>query len=500
MWKKVGAAALMLTTAWSSQAQTDWRNQAIPAYSASTFVRMQDTHWYAPRVVEFVRRVEALQQALDAHCSGSELVIPVRQAWRETLTAWDRLGTVAIGPLVERQSAQRLDVQPARADLIEQTLSTAAPGMDIDLAQVDNAARGLPALEWLLWSSPYQPSASRSSRRGHPAASARAAARAKAKAKTKAGAAKNAAKGAVKPKAKAKGKHAAVWLELPQFAGTALMMERLAQTLPEGFVQVSLKKAAAKPAAKSTAKPTAKSNARRAGKAGGRAARGGRGSRGHTARALAAPAPPGWATTGASRTTQPGACRYAQTLAADLHTEAMALAEGFAKRLDAPADERVVAQRLNDALTQWGNGLEQLRVQALERPVQDMPANNLRARPRLPRQLSGASALDRQARWSALRTLLVSDGGLSPAPDAGLISIETLLRSQGAVELADKLVDAAKDVDRALEDSLPNTPDSLQAASRALATVGALVRSDVTPLLTTRLAPVSREPSASSAP
>lgn len=468
MWKKVGAAALMLVTAWSTQAQTDWRNQAIPAYSVPTFVRMQDTHWYAPRVVEFVRRVEALKQTLDAHCDGNELVIPVRQAWRDTLTAWDRLGTVAIGPLVERRTARRLDFQPARAELIEQAIGASAQNQ-LDMDQVGSAARGLPALEWLLWSSPYQPAA-RQSRRSRPAASARATARAKAKAKVKAS-----AKSPSKPKASAKGKRAEVWIELPQFAGSALMLEQLARNLPEGFVQVSLK-TAKKPAAKPTkpAKASAKPAARRAAKP-NRA----RNTRGRAARVLAAPPPPGWATSGASRTAQPGACRFAQALVADMHTEAMALAEGFAKRLEAPVDERVMTERLAESLNQWVGGLEQLRMQALERPVLDMAPNNPRARPRLPRQLSGASALDRQARWSALRTLAVSEGLATPAPDTGLISIETLLRSQGRIDLADKLEEAAKEVDRTLEESLPNTPESLQAASRALATLGSLVSTEV---------------------
>lgn len=468
MWKKVGAAALMLVTAWSTQAQTDWRNQAIPAYSVPTFVRMQDTHWYAPRVVEFVRRVEALKQTLDAHCDGNELVIPVRQAWRDTLTAWDRLGTVAIGPLVERRTARRLDFQPARAELIEQAIGASAQNQ-LDMDQVGSAARGLPALEWLLWSSPYQPAA-RQSRRSRPAASARATARAKAKAKVKAS-----AKSPSKPKASAKGKRAEVWIELPQFAGSALMLEQLARNLPEGFVQVSLK-TAKKPAAKPTkpAKASAKPAARRAAKP-NRA----RNTRGRAARVLAAPPPPGWATSGASRTAQPGACRFAQALVADMHTEAMALAEGFAKRLEAPVDERVMTERLAESLNQWVGGLEQLRMQALERPVLDMAPNNPRARPRLPRQLSGASALDRQARWSALRTLAVSEGLATPAPDTGLISIETLLRSQGHIDLADKLEEAAKEVDRTLEESLPNTPESLQAASRALATLGSLVSTEV---------------------
>lgn len=140
-------------------------------------------------------------------------------------------------------------------------------------------------------------------------------------------------------------------------------------------------------------------------------------------------------------------------------------------------------ERLGQSINQWVGGLEQLRVQALERPVQDMAPNNPRARPRLPRQLSGASALDRQARWSALRTLAVSDHVLSPAADSGLISIEMLLRSQGHIALADKLEEAAKEVDRTLEESLPNTPDSLQAANRALAAIGLLMKTEVAPAL-----------------
>ena len=454
MWKKVGAAALMLATAWPGMAQTDWRNQAVPVYPYPTYVRMQDTHWYAPRVVEYVRRVEALQQALDAHCGGG-LAIPARQAWREALVAWDRLSTVAVGPLVERRSARSIDFQPARPELIEQAIAATAEGK-LDMALVGSAARGFPALEWLLWAQPPQAPRAAPAARG-PRNKAR-----KPAAKPRA---------AVKSKAKAKpARRAEVWLELPMFAGTA----GLPPTVNEYLLTVANKpKPTAKPTAKAKTKKKTTRNARRSNRS--------------MANAPGAPAP-GQAAAALSRTTtSPSACQFAQTLAADLHAEGLALAEGFAKRLEGEPDEAQISERLGESLNQWLGGLEQLRMQAVERPVLEMAADNPRARPALPRLLSGSSALDRQARWSALRTLAVLDAPTGPEPGTALIPLETLLRGQGLNPLADKLHEAAKAVDQALEAALDNTPDSLQATGRALAALHTLVNEEVAPALDVRI-------------
>jgi len=474
MWKKVGAVALMLLTGPLS-AQTDWRNQAVPVYSYATFVRMQDTHWYALRTVEFVRRVEGLQQALDAHCQGG-LAIPSRQAWREALVAWNRLSAVAVGPLVERRSARRIDFQPTRPELIEQAVAATAEGkLDMDL--VGSAARGFPALEWLLWAQPARAAAPAPALRGgRKGQKAQAASKSGSKAAVKAG------RTGAKTGAKGKASRRAEWITSPMLAALPPVPPPawLNPVPSEGLVPVSLKtKAPAKAAAKSAAKAAAKP-----GRGAGRNAKGRRGA--VPVPDAAAPAV-GQAANALSRTTSPAACKFAQTLAQDLHTEGMALAEGFAKRLEGEPEDAVVTERLNDALNQWLGGLEQLRMQALERPVLEMAPDQPRARPNLPRALSGTSALDRQARWSALRSLVAFDGPVAPEPDTALIPLETLLRSQGLNPLADKLHDAATEVDKALEAALENTPETLHAASRSMATLHSLVADEVATALDVRI-------------
>ncbi len=482
MWKKVGAVALMLLTGPLS-AQTDWRNQAVPVYSYATFVRMQDTHWYALRTVEFVRRVEGLQQALDAHCQGG-LAIPSRQAWREALVAWSRLSTVAVGPLVERRSARRIDFQPTRPELIEQAVAATAEGkLDMDL--VGSAARGFPALEWLLWAQParaaapaHTPAPTPALRGGRKGKSPQALSKPSRKAAAKTGA---------KASSKAKASRRAEWITLPMLAALPPVPPPawLNPVPSEGLMQVSLKtKATAKPAAKSSTK--ASKAAAKPGRGAGRSAKGRRGA--VSVPAAAAPAL-GQAASALSRTTSPAACKFAQALTQDLHAEGMALAEGFAKRLEGEpeAEDAVITERLNDALNQWLGGLEQLRMQALERPVLEMAADQPRARPNLPRALSGTSALDRQARWSALRSLVAFDGPVAPEPDTALIPLETLLRSQGLNPLADKLHEAATEVDKALEAALENTPETLQAAGRSMATLHSLVADEVAAALDVRI-------------
>lgn len=468
MWKPVGVAALLMLTTWQSAAQSDWRQQAVPYIGLPTLVRMQDAHWYAPRTVEYIRRVEALQQALDAHCQGG-VVIPARTAWREALVAWDRLSAVAVGPLVERRSARRIDFQPSRPEAIEKAVAAQAEGT-LDMELVGSAARGFPALEWLLWTppagvSPKAPPAPRSAAR---TGKAKAAVRAPAKS----------GKGSGKSSGKASGKAKTLVADpLPQAVSHLLNLAAQASGQKSTAGKAN-NRPTAKPSSKASAKaPSRKTSSRSGARSSASAAAdplmdvGGRGAAGS-----------------ASRTAQPAACKFAQALAADLRAEGLALAEGFAKRLETEPDEAQVVERASESVNQWLGGLEQLRMQAIERPLAEADSNSkARGRPPLPRLLSGSSAVDRQARWSALRSLAVFDGAVAPEPDTALVPLETLLRGRGLNPLADRLHASAVAVDQALNEALPNTSSSLQAASQAIAQLRKLVEDEVAPAMDIRI-------------
>lgn len=94
-----------------------------------------------------------LAPALRDYCAGrGDLETPRRQ-WRDALHAWERLAAVALGPLLERRAQMRLDFTPVRPKSIEKAVKS-APASLADLERIGAPAKGLPALEWLLWSQP----------------------------------------------------------------------------------------------------------------------------------------------------------------------------------------------------------------------------------------------------------------------------------------------------------------------------------------------------------
>jgi predicted lipoprotein len=135
---------LLSLAAGPALAQSDWARMAVPFYSPSAVLQGLYGHWALPRAQDFVREAQALAAAL-ADCGLA------REPWRRTLLAWERLSAVATGPLITRRSARAIDFQPTRPALIQRALA-AGPGWD--LALVGAPAKGLPALEWLLWTGP----------------------------------------------------------------------------------------------------------------------------------------------------------------------------------------------------------------------------------------------------------------------------------------------------------------------------------------------------------
>ena len=76
-----------------------------------------------------------------------------RAPWVQTMLTWEALNAVAVGPLLERRSARAIDFWPTRPAQIEVIL---AKGVDTisalsDMSLVGSTAKGLPALEWLLY-------------------------------------------------------------------------------------------------------------------------------------------------------------------------------------------------------------------------------------------------------------------------------------------------------------------------------------------------------------
>lgn len=145
------AAMLPLALPPAVQAQSNWRDVAVPSYLPPDFVDGALRFWFVPRAEEFAGRADALAAALAAGCGPA-----AQSAWREALLAWVRLSTVAVGPLLERRSVRRIDFQPTRPESIERAVAAMPSGEDA-LERIGSAAKGFPALEWLLWSRTLTP-------------------------------------------------------------------------------------------------------------------------------------------------------------------------------------------------------------------------------------------------------------------------------------------------------------------------------------------------------
>lgn len=130
---------------------------ALPFYAPLDFMQGAWRRWYAPRAQDFVQRAQALAAALSSAClapAGDRAALQAaRTAWNETALAFSRLSAVAVGPLVRRRSVRQIDFMPTRPALIRRAIAD-APAELAALERVGTPAKGLPALEWMLWSQP----------------------------------------------------------------------------------------------------------------------------------------------------------------------------------------------------------------------------------------------------------------------------------------------------------------------------------------------------------
>jgi hypothetical protein len=139
-----------------------WAQPAtVPAPSTADFILAVDREWAVPLSDDFVRDSAQLQPALQALCDasndkGEAALTHARQQWLATLSSWKRLSSVAVGPLIERRSQRQIDFTPTRPALIEKAVKS-APADLAAMERVGTPAKGLPALEWMLWVKPIVP-------------------------------------------------------------------------------------------------------------------------------------------------------------------------------------------------------------------------------------------------------------------------------------------------------------------------------------------------------
>ncbi len=132
---------------------------AFPYYNAAHVMQGLHQRVLLPRAQAFVDASRALASQTVAHCAataGAPELAAVRQQWRATLQSWEAYSSVAVGPVLERRSQRQIDFWPVRPSLIQRAIAREPQG-DKAMELVGTPAKGLPALEWLLWTRPVRP-------------------------------------------------------------------------------------------------------------------------------------------------------------------------------------------------------------------------------------------------------------------------------------------------------------------------------------------------------
>jgi hypothetical protein len=142
-----------------ARAQKDHARVAVPLYRPADAMQGLYRQVLVPRAEAFAAQAARLPAALQTHCAAggdAASLAAARTAWVDALAAWELLATVPLGPLIERRAVRTLDFQPARPELIERAIAR-QPTSPADMQRIGTPAKGLPALEWLLWTRPATP-------------------------------------------------------------------------------------------------------------------------------------------------------------------------------------------------------------------------------------------------------------------------------------------------------------------------------------------------------
>ena len=156
-WGRAAGAAVVALGALAVTARAAPPAVAVPFYDAGHFVQGLHRALTAPAAQRFAARAGALSTALRGHCDarGAGSLADARAGYGAAVDAWERLSAVAVGPLLERRSLRAIDFAPPRPALIERAIDAQPRGAEA-MERVGTPAKGLPALEWLLWTRPVE--------------------------------------------------------------------------------------------------------------------------------------------------------------------------------------------------------------------------------------------------------------------------------------------------------------------------------------------------------
>jgi predicted lipoprotein len=187
--------------------------------------------------------------------------------------------------------------------------------------------------------------------------------------------------------------------------------------------------------------------------------------------------------------TQASACAYLSLLAQELWQEAQHLnaeAQAQARLSVATSDEELDASSASaiqlkaqyvEWLNQWLGGVERLRWAQLEKPIRTAQTAGHRAAPVFARGARAANLQSWRSQWQSLLALGRMNATQRlhpPAPGAGVVSIEALLRGQGHIQVADRWGQTLDVVSTRLQALPARAPNAAQEEAQLLAVAAAL--------------------------
>ncbi|QTD47281.1 imelysin family protein [Ottowia testudinis] len=134
---------------------------AVPFYTPLDMAQGLRQHWSPPLAARFAASAQALPTAVQALCDApaaqaAPRLQDARAAWVQAVQDWDRYASVPLAALIERRALRQLDFMPPRPALIRRAVAQAPSGA-AGMERVGTPAKGLPALEWLLWQASLAP-------------------------------------------------------------------------------------------------------------------------------------------------------------------------------------------------------------------------------------------------------------------------------------------------------------------------------------------------------
>jgi predicted lipoprotein len=124
---------------------------------------MQSLHddWAVPRHERLQAHTRDLAEAVARTCGepapGGPALQAARRAWHDSLLTWRQLEALQLGPTLARRTSKSIDFWPTRPAVIDKAaqmtadLPVSGPQAEQAMMQWGSAAKGLPALEWLLF-------------------------------------------------------------------------------------------------------------------------------------------------------------------------------------------------------------------------------------------------------------------------------------------------------------------------------------------------------------